>query len=387
MTLELNKVTSQVAQLGEQAAQRKRELDALAPEVRELLRAHRDDAQLVALAQRATLWLEAGDRSQLQKALTDLEASASKLPQNPIVRYTLGRAYFTKGDVDQARIQFKAAVEMQPDYLAPRVSLIELHLLKGENALALQLADESLLYGPGNPQIRLLRARALQATGKLDDALAAYDASPNHAMGHILLSDASLWTIPPDWPYRGWVTIYAPAGGLCSNLSDMAKWAVFQLGNGTVDNVADANRYFVTQWGGTPYNSANGAPYGYSDCGPTSGVMALSSNGSCTAIGHASPFTVPTTRRSPPASTSAGATRPSRRAARSAAQPFAVPPRSRRTPGGSRTHRPSRSTRIDCQSGTVEALAGGRSVGTTVGATAASRWMPGVAATSSKLRS
>lgn len=53
MTLELSKVTSQVAQLGEQAAQRKRELDALAPQVREILRAHRADDQLIELARRA----------------------------------------------------------------------------------------------------------------------------------------------------------------------------------------------------------------------------------------------------------------------------------------------------------------------------------------------
>ncbi len=54
MTLELSKVTSQVAQLGEQAAQRKRELDALAPQVRALLHEHRADAQLIDLARRAT---------------------------------------------------------------------------------------------------------------------------------------------------------------------------------------------------------------------------------------------------------------------------------------------------------------------------------------------
>lgn len=53
MTLELNKVTSQVVQLGEQAAQRKHELEALAPQVRELLHVHRDDAQLIELARRA----------------------------------------------------------------------------------------------------------------------------------------------------------------------------------------------------------------------------------------------------------------------------------------------------------------------------------------------
>lgn len=54
MTLELSKVTSQVAQLGEQAAQRKRELDALAPQVREILRVHRADDRLIELAQRAS---------------------------------------------------------------------------------------------------------------------------------------------------------------------------------------------------------------------------------------------------------------------------------------------------------------------------------------------
>ncbi len=54
MTLELNKVTHQVARLGEQAAQRKREFDALTPQVRETLHAHRDDAELFELARRAT---------------------------------------------------------------------------------------------------------------------------------------------------------------------------------------------------------------------------------------------------------------------------------------------------------------------------------------------
>ena len=53
MTLELNKVTQQVVRLGEQAAQRKRELDVVTPQVGEILRAHRDDPQLIELARRA----------------------------------------------------------------------------------------------------------------------------------------------------------------------------------------------------------------------------------------------------------------------------------------------------------------------------------------------
>jgi hypothetical protein len=53
LTLELNKVSNQVVQLGEQAAQRKRELDAVVPEVQTILRDHATDAELRALAHRA----------------------------------------------------------------------------------------------------------------------------------------------------------------------------------------------------------------------------------------------------------------------------------------------------------------------------------------------
>ena len=53
MTLELSKITSQVAQLGEQAVQRKRELDAVTPHVQQLLHDHAEDAGLRQLAQRA----------------------------------------------------------------------------------------------------------------------------------------------------------------------------------------------------------------------------------------------------------------------------------------------------------------------------------------------
>ena len=55
--------------------------------------------------------------------------------------------------------------------------------------------------------------------------------------------------------------------------------AAHPLGSGAVSSVEDANNYFLTQWGGTPYNSASGAPYGYNDCGPTSTAMALASLG------------------------------------------------------------------------------------------------------------
>jgi len=48
---------------------------------------------------------------------------------------------------------------------------------------------------------------------------------------------------------------------------------------GTATSVAEANQNFLSQWGPTEWNSAQGAPFGYSDCGPTSVAMALGALG------------------------------------------------------------------------------------------------------------
>jgi len=139
----------------------------------------------VALALRATLWLEAGNRSQMQQAISELETAVSKLPRNAVVRYNLGRAYWTKGDVELARAQFRAAADIQPDYLAPRLALIQINLTRGEFAQALQGADEAIRISPTNLAARSLRAAALQGLGKTDEAraqlLAVLKARPDSA--------------------------------------------------------------------------------------------------------------------------------------------------------------------------------------------------------------
>ena len=42
-------------------------------------------------------------------------------------------------------------------------------------------------------------------------------------------------TLPEDWPYLSWTYVYAPAGGINSNITDMAKWLKFQVNSGVFD--------------------------------------------------------------------------------------------------------------------------------------------------------
>ncbi len=42
-------------------------------------------------------------------------------------------------------------------------------------------------------------------------------------------------TLPKDWPYLSWSYVFAPAGGINSNIIDMAKWLKFQVNNGVFE--------------------------------------------------------------------------------------------------------------------------------------------------------
>jgi CubicO group peptidase (beta-lactamase class C family) len=55
------------------------------------------------------------------------------------------------------------------------------------------------------------------------------------ARGYMVTSDGSLWPIPDNWIYAGWVDTYGPAGGIRSNVLDMANWIRLQLGRGSFE--------------------------------------------------------------------------------------------------------------------------------------------------------
>ncbi|MBI2689292.1 MAG: tetratricopeptide repeat protein [Acidobacteria bacterium] len=123
-----------------------------------------------AIAMRASLWLYAGKPEQINTAISELESVVAKMPENFVLRYNLGRALLSKGDLDGARSQFTDALRTRPDYLPARISLAQVQVTRGEYAAATSAANEILQMDPGNLYARLIKSHALVRQGKLADS-------------------------------------------------------------------------------------------------------------------------------------------------------------------------------------------------------------------------
>ncbi len=63
--------------------------------------------------------------------------------------------------------------------------------------------------------------------------LKSFQEAKNVASLHVKISDKVV-SLPMDWKYSDWVYQYGPAGGINSNIKDMAKWLKFQINNGAL---------------------------------------------------------------------------------------------------------------------------------------------------------
>jgi CubicO group peptidase (beta-lactamase class C family) len=81
-----------------------------------------------------------------------------------------------------------------------------------------------------------LERRIFRPLGMNDSSagLEAFKATTNLALPHTRQNDKII-PLGKDWPFQGGVYIYGPAGGINSNVLDMAKWLRFHLGKGTFE--------------------------------------------------------------------------------------------------------------------------------------------------------
>jgi tetratricopeptide (TPR) repeat protein len=130
-----------------------------------------------AIAMRASLWLYAGKPEQINTAISELQSVVNKMPDNWILRYNLGRALMSKGDLDAARVQFSDALKYRPDYLPARLAMAQILVARGEFGAAMSAANSILAQDPTNQYARLIKSHSFMAQGKFTDSKAVLEES------------------------------------------------------------------------------------------------------------------------------------------------------------------------------------------------------------------
>jgi tetratricopeptide (TPR) repeat protein len=124
-----------------------------------------DPKDSVALQLRSALGIQSGDPTQINRAVSDLQALVSKNPSNPVLRLQLGRALMAQGKPDQARTHLEEANRLRPDLPQPKLLLAEIFVTKHDFTRALALTDELLSTDQRNMHARLIRTSALLGIG------------------------------------------------------------------------------------------------------------------------------------------------------------------------------------------------------------------------------
>jgi tetratricopeptide (TPR) repeat protein len=136
-----------------------------------LLKQDPKDSDVIAM--HATLLLQSGDPKKIKTVISELQPLVSKTPKNATLHYNLGRAYMATSDsqnLDQARIHFQEAIKLEPRYIPAKLALAELQMAHGENASAVQTAEEIIKADPTNLPAHLMRSNGLMRMGETQKA-------------------------------------------------------------------------------------------------------------------------------------------------------------------------------------------------------------------------
>jgi tetratricopeptide (TPR) repeat protein len=146
-------------------------MDEAAREAGEILK--EDPQNESALRLEADNWLATGKPDKIEAALRTFEKLSSRHPDDPVLRYHLGRSYREKGDLEHARNQFLEAIKRRRDFLRARYELVEIDLLQRRLAEAAQQTSEILAIKPKDERGLLLEAQCAMARGDAADLTAA----------------------------------------------------------------------------------------------------------------------------------------------------------------------------------------------------------------------
>ena len=144
--------------------------DQAAPLVDEILKKAPQDED--ALRVRAGLRLDSGQAEAVRAAVEDYKSLVQRHNNDPQLHYYLGQARQRNGELALAKAEFREAIRLQNNYVAPHVGLIEIAFAEHKLDDAVRLADQLISRQPQNTQARLLKALVLREAHKYADARA-----------------------------------------------------------------------------------------------------------------------------------------------------------------------------------------------------------------------
>jgi len=106
-----------------------------------------------------------GEASEILQRLT------AKHPQWPDLAALLGRAYRESGKLEEACLEFKRALTLNPDMAKARLELVRTYLDLNESSRALEEVETVLSEHQGFPDAVYLKGEVLASMGLVDDAL------------------------------------------------------------------------------------------------------------------------------------------------------------------------------------------------------------------------
>ncbi len=139
----------------------------------------RDDARRREVAERIAFAFSAELRGEWPRAIPELQRAIAldpPEPQNSTAHYDLALAQAHTGDLQAAQASLRTAIAKDPGFIAARVNLVAIDLMRDDLASARRDADELVAHAPGSARALYERGLTALRTGDTTTALADFGA-------------------------------------------------------------------------------------------------------------------------------------------------------------------------------------------------------------------
>jgi tetratricopeptide (TPR) repeat protein len=193
--------------------------------------------------------------------------SKKKLPNNPYILNNIGTAYLNNGDIENALVNFKEALNIKGDFLSAKKNLAKIYTMKGCLDDALKIYFREMDRHPSDTQIQMGIVHVYIRQGKLEQAqdiltqivsIDKENAGAYHNLGILALSrnkiDEAISYFRKAISIDGNLMLSYNALGVCYYLRNNFKQAIkyFTIALGTDKNNANTLKNLATTY------SANG---------------------------------------------------------------------------------------------------------------------------------